>query len=371
MKIIFLANTSWNLYNYRLELIEHLRLRGNSIVALSPKDKFTSHLVARGLKWANIDIAARGLNPFYDLWTISQIYWHYRSEKPDIVSHFTIKCVLYGSWVARLLGIKQVINNITGLGYIFSSNNLTTRVLRPLIISLYRSALKNTRVIFQNPDDRSFFISNKIVQEEHTHMVTGSGVVVPKETVNIGAVPPFLVVLSGRMLWSKGIKVFVDAAQQVRQVRKDIRFVLVGDISTEDLDAIHRAVLDGWVKSGSVEWWGWVDDMAQVYQQAHIVCLPTSYGEGIPRSLIEASAHARPIIATDMPGCREIVQPGVNGLLIPPNNPKALAAAVLLLIDNPQTMQKMGLAGQDQVRQKFSIEKILEQNMEIYQRKPA
>jgi hypothetical protein len=180
MKILFFANTSWNLYNFRLPLMKALRSMGHTLVAVAPKDRFTDRIQAQGFRWHHIPLQQHGLNPLVDLWTLLQIWRVYRVEKPDIVSHFTVKCVLYGSLAARLTGVEHIVNTITGLGLIFTHPHWYYRMLRGLVLIAYRRVLRSTTVIFQNVEDRELFISKGIVKAAQTHLVRGSGVEMPK-----------------------------------------------------------------------------------------------------------------------------------------------------------------------------------------------
>lgn len=366
MKILFFANTSWNLYNFRLPLMKALRAPGYTLVAVAPKDGFTDHIQTQGFRWHHIPLQQHGLNPLADLWTFWQIWRVYRAEKPDIVSHFTIKCVLYGSLAARLCGVKHIVNTITGLGLIFTHPHLHYRILRGVVMLAYKRVLRNTTVIFQNEEDRELFVSKGIVKAAQTRLVRGSGVEMPET-----ATPPptndlVRVILPGRLVWTKGVRVFAEAARLLKAKQAPVEMVLVGQIPHNDRTAIAEAQVRQWEQEGLLAWWGWRDDMRQVYEQADIVCLPSLYGEGVPRTLIEAAAHGRAVIAADNRGCRDIVRDGVNGCLVPQDDPEALAQAIQQLAADRALRMQMGAAGREIVRDGFSAENIIAQSMRVY-----
>lgn len=366
MKILFFANTSWNLYNFRLPLMKALRNMGHTLVAVAPKDRFTDRIQAQGFRWRHTPLQQHGLNPLVDLWTLLQIWRVYRAEKPDIVSHFTVKCVLYGSLAARLTGVKHIVNTITGLGLLFTHPHLHYRILRGLVMLAYKRVLRNTTVIFQNVEDRELFISKGIVKAEQTHLVRGSGVEIPET-----APPPTgngvtRVILPGRLVWTKGVRVFAEAARLLNARQVPVEMVLVGQIPHNDPTAIAKAQVDQWEQEGVLEWWGWRDDMHSVYEQADIVCMPSLYGEGVPRTLIEAAAHGRPVIAADNRGCRDIVRDGVNGCLVPQDDPEALAQAIQRLAEDRALRLQMGAAGREIVRSGFSADTIIGQSIALY-----
>jgi len=366
MKILLFANTDWYLYNFRLPLAEGLRARGHEVTLLSPPGPYVARMQSAGFRWVEFDFARHGINPLAEAWTLVRLLSLYRRERPDVVHHFTIKCVLYGSLVAPLAGIRSVINAVTGLGYVFSEGQGLKRWIRPLVKGLYRFALRGTRVIFQNPDDRGQFIQQKLVRASDAVLIRGSGVDVglfsPKPEVS--GMP--LVVFPGRLLKDKGVGDFAAAAHLLHAEGVEARFALVGDIDANNPISLQPKEIQEWVQRGDVEWWGWQENMNEVYARSHVVCLPSFYKEGLPKVLIEAAASGRPIVTTNWPGCREVVQPGENGLLVPPLDPRALADALRALIEDPSLRERMGRAGREIAVREFSMEHILAQTLEVY-----
>jgi len=366
MKILLLANTDWYLYNYRLPLALALQEKGAEVILVSPPGRYHEKLQQAGFRWLPVEISRRGANPFLELAAVKNILRLYQKEKPDVAHHFTIKCVLYGSIAAKFAGVPVVINAITGLGYVFYWKNLFTSLVRPLVKCLYRYSLRYTRVVFQNEDNRITFVSQGLVKPEQTFLIPGSGVDV-KRFVPIArkeSIP--LVVLPARMLMDKGIKEFIEAGKAVEQSGIKTRFALVGDIDPGNPSSIPVETLKSWLSDGGAEWWGWQDDMLSIYQRASIVCLPSYYGEGLAKSLIEGAACGCALVATDIPGCREVVQHGKNGFLIPPRDSAALADAVKKILEDDQLRKSMGEASRRLAIEVFDVNRIVESTIRIY-----
>jgi glycosyltransferase involved in cell wall biosynthesis len=370
VKIILFANTEWYLYNFRLALAQALRSEGHEVVLVSPPGKYSQRLEEAGFRWLSFPLSRRGTNPLAELATIWRLRNLYRLEKPDIVHHFTIKCVLYGSLAARLAGVRirksAVINAITGLGFVFIGQGWRAGGMRWLVKILYRIALKDTQVVFQNEDDRALFFEMGLVTESQACLIPGSGV----DTARFKMEParetlPVVVALPARMLWDKGVREFVEAAQILKAQGVPARFALVGDTDPNYPACVPEHQLNEWQSSGIVEWWGWQEDMVAVYRQADIVCLP-SYREGLPRTLVEAAACGRVLVAADVPGCRSIVRPGENGLLVPVRDGKALAEALCTLILDADLREKMGRCGREIVVREYSTERVLGDTLFLY-----
>ena len=366
MKIVLFANTDWYLYNFRLPLARTLLDAGWEVLLLSPPGKFSHRLTAGGFAWQPIDLSPKGLHPLEELRTLVQLVALYRREKPDLVHHFTIKCVLYGSAAALWAHVPRVVNSITGLGYVFVSRKLAARVLRFGVMLLYRALLRRTMVIFQNPDDRRFFIDKKMVIPRDTRVILGSGVDTTFFTPLPEPAGEPLVVLPARLLWDKGVGEFVAAAQILKQAGVAARFVLVGASGSDNPAAITSEQVAEWAQAGWVEYWGFSDDIRSVLARSHVVCLP-SYREGLPRILVEAAACGRAMVAADVPGCREVVRDGENGLLVPPRDPSALAAAIQSLIEDPNRRQRMAERSRQIAVERFSIDIVNRETIQCYQ----
>ena len=367
MKILLFANTDWYLYNFRLALAEALRSRGDQVVLVSPEGAYAPRLQELGFHWVCFPLKRRGLNPLDEVWTLVRLFKLYRRENPDLVHHFTVKCILYGSLVSHLLGIRRVVNSVTGLGYVFTEGDGARPWLHGLIKVFYRLVLRPTWVIFQNPDDQAIFLENRLVDTQRMALIRGSGVDIQRFSPRPESMERPLVILPARLLWDKGVGEFVEAARRLRADDLHARFALVGDSDEGNPASVHISQLRAWENEGVIEWWGWRNDMAAVYAQAHIVCLPSHYREGMSKTLIEAAACGRPIITCNVPGCKEVVQPGISGLLIPPHNAPALAEAMKRLIQNPDERKSMGAFGRKIAEDEFSMELVLSQTLAVYE----
>ena len=363
VKVLLFANTDWYLYNYRLPLARSLRARGDDLVLLSPPGRYAKTLQNEGFNWQSFPLERKGMNPFAELATIARLVGVFRTIKPDLVHFFTIKAVLYGSIAARLAGIPHIVNAITGLGYIFSDAN---PVLRFIVTTLYRFSLRGTQVIFQNTDDRQVFVQNRLISPRQAHLIPGSGVDIQVFHPSPEPVGNPVVMLAGRLLRSKGIPEFVQAARQIHAQGLRARFVIVGEPYPDNPDSVQPQELLNWQKEAEIELWGWHDDMAEVIMQTAIVCLPTRYKEGLPRLLIEAGACARPVIATDIPGCRMVVRNDENGLIIPPGDLTSLVTALKTLLLDPGLRQRMGARGRQIVEQEFSVNSVISHTLDVY-----
>ena len=365
MKILLFANTDWYLYNFRLAHAQALRERGDEVVLVSPDGPYGPQMQALGFRWLPFPLGAPQPESVQRAPVGGAPVGLYKREKPDLVHHFTVKCVLYGSLACRLLGIRSVVNSVPGLGYVFMGSEGARKWLRGLIKASYRWLLKPTWVVFLNPDDRSFFLENHLVDPGRAMLIRGDGVDLQRFSPQPEPVGVPLVVLPARMLWDKGVGEFVSAARILRSKGSSARFALVGDIYKDNPASVETSQLQEWEREAVIEWWGWKEHMDAVYAQAAVVCLP-SYREGMPKTLIEAAACGRPIVASDVPGCREVVRHGVNGLLVPARDPEALAEALNDLLRNPIKRRQMGIQGRAIAEKEFSMESIISQTFALY-----
>jgi glycosyltransferase involved in cell wall biosynthesis len=350
--IVLAANTSWNLVNFRANIIAALREAGFRVVVIAPRDSHGAALEGLGVEFHPLDFRSAGISPAADAY----LFWRYwrllRAIRPAAFLGFTIKPNIYGSLAAHALGIPTI-NNVSGLGTAFIKQGPVTRVAT----ALYRLALRRaSTVFFQNDDDRRHFLAARIVDAARTHLLPGSGVDLERfQPAPLPAGAPFTFLLVARLLWDKGVQEYVDAAAAVRRVHPDARFQVLGFADVDNRTAVPRATLDEWTASGQIEHLGASDDVRPFVAAADCVVLP-SYREGLPRSLLEASAMARPIVATDVPGVRDAVEDGVTGLLCPPRSAPGLAAAMLAMIAMPRdARQAMGAAGRARVEARFGI----------------
>lgn len=366
IKIVLAANTDWYLYNFRLSLAQYLRQLGLKVILVSPAGRFVSKFHEAGFQWEAWNLGRKSIAPWSEAEALRRIHEIYTLVKPDIVHHHTIKPVLYGSFAANRLGVPALVNSITGRGYVFSSSDFKARVLRIIAKKMYRMALhkQNSRVIFENEADRQYFLAQNIASSEQSWLIEGVGVDPLRFSPKPEPEGPVVILLPARMLWDKGIGTLVEAARILHK-ETPVRVVLAGDTDPGNPATIDPATLNRWSKEGVIEWWGWQDNMEKVYSQCHIVALPSLH-EGVPTALIEGAACEKPIVASDIPGCRTVVIDGINGFLVPNNNPLALAEALLKLIKDPHLRRKMGKAGREIVLKKFDIQVINSATLEVY-----
>lgn len=350
-RVLIAINTSWNIFNFRAGLIRGLRERGYDVIAVAPPDAYAPRLAELGCRYVPLAMDNKGTSPLKDLALTIRFWRLLRREKPDVFLGYTIKPNVYGSMAARVLGIP-VINNIAGLGTAFIKQNWLTRLVK----GLYRIGLGGSKIIFfQNEDDRALFVRNGIVKPERTALLPGSGIdllrFAPATAPVAGA--PFSFLLVARLLWDKGVGEYVEAARLVREQRPDAQFRLLGFLDVDNRTAVSRAAVDAWVTEGVIDYLGTSDDVRPHLAAADCVVLP-SYREGTPRTLLEAASMAKPLIATDVPGCRQVVDDGVNGYLCRPRDAPDLAAKMLAMLElGDEGRRAMGLAGRVKMEREF------------------
>lgn len=365
MKIILSASTSWSLFNARLAYSNFLRDQGYEVVLMSPKDEFTPFLKEAGFRWIDLPLKPRGKNILDEIWSTVFIVSVYLKERPDIVHHFTPKITLYGSIAGKLLNFKQTVNTFTGLGKIFSDD--VNRFIKKVVIFLFRIVLKNSINIFQNKDNLALFNKLGIGKPENNYFIPGSGVDTKLFTFSPEPQGVPVILLPTRFIEEKGIKYFVEAARVIRQQNIPARFALAGRVEPDQPNSITEKEILDWVSQGLIEYWGWFNNMEMVYPKSNVVCLPTFYLEGLPKVLLEAAASGRPMIATDVPGCREIVKDGSNGILIKPKDVDSLVEAIKKLVQDSELRRSMGQNSLALVEKKYSNNLIFGQYLQLYQ----
>jgi glycosyltransferase involved in cell wall biosynthesis len=367
-KILFFVTEDWYFCSHRLPLAVAAREAGHEVTVLTRVRQHGGVIKSHGLKLVPIELSRHGLNPLADLPLVARLVRIYREERPVLVHHVAMKPILYGSLAARMAGVPAVVNAFPGLGYLYASADPRARLARTLLESALRWLLKhpNTRTILQNSDDLERLAKNSVLEPARTVLIRGSGVDLSEYAPKSEPAGVPLVILASRMLWNKGVGEFVTAARDLCDRGIAARFALVGGTDSGNPRAVSIAQLNAWNKSEVVEWRGRQDDMPAVFADSHIVCLPTYYGEGVPKVLIEAAACGRPIVATDTGGCREIVRHGENGLLVPPRDPEALAEALGVLIRDPELRARMGKRGRQIAERDFSVEKVIKETLAVY-----
>ena len=344
-KLIFLVTEDWYFVSHRLELAIAARQAGHDVVVVTRVDRHGKRITDAGLALCPVAFNRGGLNPFEEFLTLVRLARIYRREAPDIVHHVALKPVIYGSLIARIVGTRGIVNALGGLGYVFSSVGLRAKVLRWFIKPALKFALggRKARLIVQNSDDRDRIVTGGLANPGSIRLLRGAGIDPDAYRQVMVASEMPLVILPARLLREKGVGEFVEAARLLREKGIKARFALVGKPDPANPASVNQSKIDAWVDEGAVEFWGWQEDMPSVFAQAQIVCLP-SYHEGFPKSLLEAAASGCAIVATDIPGCREIIRHGVTGWLVPPQDAKALAGALQQAIEQPAVRKQYGVA---------------------------
>ncbi len=371
MKIILFANTDWYLYNFRLSLIKELLGKGLDVVLVSPPGHFVSRLRATGCRWVALPMDRRSINPGSEALVVKHLVKIYKTERPDLVHHFTLKCVIYGTLAAKIAKVPAIINAVAGLGYVFTNDGLKAKLLRPLLKSMFNICLKHRpgRLILQNSDDHKFFLKNKLVNESQVRIIHSSGVNV-SDYMNDSSRHeqrhrPLRVLMAARLLWDKGIQEYHDAACILKEKYPAVEFLLAGAGDTGNPTSIPDSVVSAWKRSGIITPLGYVDDMAELLNEIDIFVLP-SYREGIPMSLLEAAASGLPLVATDVPGCREVVSDNVNGLLVPKQDHRSLATAIQRLLDDQHLRREMGASALRNVMERFDERIVIDKTIGVY-----
>lgn len=363
------ANTEWYLYNFRRSLAQALQDEGHDVLLLSPPGPYGERLLALGFRWLAVPMDRLSLNPLRELLLLNWLRALLRREKVDLIHGFTIKCAVYGSLAGKLSGVHASINAVAGMGYVFSSSDLKARLLRPWVRMLLHLALGggNSRLVLQNPDDVSLFVSAGIAEPERIRLIPGSGVDCSRFVPNAHEKRQgnFRVVLPARLLWDKGVREYVEAARSLLSQGRKIEFLLAGTPDNGNPAAIDEALLRAWEDEGLVHWLGHVNDMAALFASVDAVVLP-SYREGLPKGLIEAGASGLPLITTDVPGCREVVTDGVDGLLVPVRDADSLAVAIARLHDHPDLCRQLGGQARAKVLACFDEKIVIAKTLDVY-----
>ncbi len=365
--IVISANSSWNIINFRTNLINALIQKGYEIIIIAPNDSYSKELYKLKSTHIPIPIDSKSISPIKDLILLFRYWKILRREKPIAFLSYTIKPNIYGSIAAHILKIPTI-NNISGLGTTFIHKNLVTHIVKILYrIALYRSH----KVFFQNKDDKSIFITSNIVAKNNISLLPGSGVDLKYFYPNKKTPQPhkksICFLLIARLIWDKGIGEYVEAARIVRQNYPDAKFQILGFINNKNKTAIDPKKLKKWIDEGLIDYLGGSDDVRPYITNSDCVVLP-SYREGTPRTLLEAAAMGKPLIATDVPGCREVIDAGKNGFLCRARDAKDLAINMINFINLDKSKQiAMGLESRKKVECEFDEKIVIDKYLETLQ----
>lgn len=368
--IVFLVTEDWYFWSHRLPIARAARDAGARVIIATRVEKLRTAIEQEGFSLVALPWRRRSSHGWNEVRTLFAIVKLYRRERPDIVHHVAIKPVVYGGVAARLAGVRTEVNAIAGFGYLETSRHARARLLRGVFRALLRFAWSapDVHAIVQNPDDREALARTGLVKPAHIHMIRGSGIDVTRfAPAPEPAAPRVRAVYAGRLLGSKGVRELVDAARALRARGAPVDVVLVGSPDPENPEAIPDSTVESWIREGLVTHRAWSDDMPAVWRDAHIAVLP-SYREGLPKALLEAAASGRAIVATDVPGCREIARDGINALCVPPRDAKALADAIERLAADPALRARFGAAGRELAVREYSEARVVDETLALYRR---
>ena len=371
MKFVLYANTDWYLYNFRLSTALQLKSEGHEVVMLSPPGEFGERFAGHGLRWVQLRMERSSLNPLREVVVLRDLTRVLRQEQPDLLRNFTIKCALYGALAARAARVPAVVNAVAGMGYVFASDRMLARTLRPMVKVLMRGTLggDRSRLILQNPDDADAFVREKLVPQQHIRVIRSSGVNLERflPVQPIDEPRPLRVLLAARLLWEKGVGEYIEAARTLKAAGRNIDFVIAGSPDPGNPRSVSREQVESWVAEGLVDWRGHVDDMPTLMRSMDVIALPSYYREGVPKSLIEAAACGLAVVTTNLPGCREVVsEHGVDGLHVEPRCARSLSERIAQLDDDRELLRRLGDCARRKAMEHFDEQMVIRRTIEVY-----
>ncbi len=353
--VAIVINTSWNVYNFRLNLLKALQKDGYHIVVIAPFDDYTILLQQEGFEFHHLNLDNDNINTIKELKLFFHLLKLYKNINPDVILHYTIKPNIYGNLAAAFLR-KSTIGNISGLGTVFLNNNLSSKIAR----TLYKLTLKfSKKVFFQNHHDKKLFIENALVNKNIVELIPGSGIDTKYFAPENFEPENLTFLFIGRLIRDKGIDEYIEAIKIIKSKYTNIKFQIVGSLYEKNPTAINQITLNRWIYQGLIEYKGHTDDIRKYISEASSIVLP-SYREGLSRSLLEAASMAKPIVTTDVPGCKDIVDDGINGFLCQAKDPLDLANAMIKMIElSDEERFTMGKNAREKVLKNFSEEIII------------
>ena len=367
LKILFIVNDVSFFLSHRLPIAKEARARGYSVYIAAMPSALSAIISENDFEFCPLPLTRSGKNPFFEMRSFFSIFLLLRRLRPDILHLVTIKPVLYGAIAARLCSIYGVVCAVSGLGFVFTSKSKKNLPIRFLVSWLYRAAFgkENLRVIFQNPDDRDVLLSIRALNSSKVRMIRGSGVDLAMYQARPEPLGAPIVCFAARLLRDKGVFEYVAAVRLLQERGVTASYRLVGDPDPGNPSSLTASDIETVRQEGLVEVIGFRDDIADIFASSHLVVLP-SYREGLPKVLVEAAACGRAVITTDVPGCRDAIDPGETGLLVPMKSVTGLADAMQRLIEDGELWRRMGAAGRMLAEREFAIEKVVQQHLDIY-----
>lgn len=368
--LLFVVTEDWYFWSHRLALARAAAAEGWRVTVATRVQAHGARIEAEGFRLVALPWRRGGGTLRAELATLLILYRLMRCERPELVHLIALKGIVYGGLPARLAGLGARVSTVAGLGYVFTSTSRRARLLRPWLKLALRLAMGGSRslVTVQNPDDGRALAAAGIVQPGRMTLIRGSGVDPGRflPAPEPAGIP--VVAMVCRLVRDKGVGIVVEAARRLKAAGVICRIVLAGAIDPENRDAHTLAEIQGWVAAGLVEWQGPVADIPALWAASHIAVYPSVYGEGIPKTLIEAAACGKPIVTTDMPGCRETVTDGVTGFLVPPNDAAAVADRLQCLIEDQDLRRRMGAGARDKAVAEFADQRIVAETLTVYRR---
>lgn len=366
-KLLIVVNDPKYFLSHRLPIALAAREKGYHVHVASIASLAADKIRAMGFSYYELPLERGGTNPFIELYSVVVFWRLLRKMRPDILHLVTLKPVLYGGISARFSPVGGVVAAVAGMGSVFVANGLRYKLLRVVVRTMYRFALgkRNLRVIFQNPEDRDAVIELSALPPEKAVLVRGSGVRISDYEMRPEPAGKVIVTFAGRLLRDKGILEFIEAARILKARGVDAVFQLAGDADPGNPSSLSIQELEALRSSGDVVLLGHRDDISEVFSASHVVVLP-SYREGLPKVLIEAAACGRAVVTSDVPGCRDAIEPDITGLLVPVRDSAALAQAIAKLINEPALREQMGIKGRELAEREFTIDQVVRSHMDIY-----
>lgn len=370
LKVLFLVNCSNFFVSHFIQLAISVKDRGHRVCVAAGNDFQKDQIERMGFEFKKINLSRSGKNLSSEISSIFSIYRLFSDYEPDLVHMLTIKPILYGGFIGRLTNLfkrRQMIASVTGLGSSSMSEKLSGKIIWNCVKLAYRFVFSSNsiKVIFENSDDRSLFIKNRIVNENNSFLVNGAGVDINEFCPSSIKDEKISVILVARYLKDKGINEYIKAGRILKESQVDVELLLVGSIDEENPSSMKQDEIDFANSRGYIKDLGYRTDIAKCYQRSHIACLP-SYREGLPKSLIEAAACGLPIITTDVPGCRQMVGNHLNGLIVPVKNAESLADAIKQLVSNRENIIRMGMESRKIAENLYSYERVIDSFHKIY-----
>lgn len=367
-RLLIIVNDPAFFLSHRAPIALAAKEEGFEVHIATAHGEASEKIVALGLNYHTLPMSRSGINPVSEIKCLISLYKLIKSVNPHIVHLVTIKPVLYGGFIARILRTPAVVAAISGLGSVFVAQSIPRKIRKYFVLLIYQFSLghKNIRVIFQNPDDKSKLLSADVIHEEKTTMIRGSGVDLSLCPVKDEPEGTPVIAMAARLLKEKGVEIFVNAARLIHARGIAARFLLVGATDQGNPSSVTTEEIDSWVEENIIEVTGFRSDIPQIFSDAHIITLPSFYGEGLPKVLIEAAACSRPVVTTDNPGCRDAIEKNITGLLVPTKDAIALAGAFEKLLLDKALRIKMGKAGRNLAEREFTIESVVNKHLSIY-----